>query len=262
MLRLAHHRRTAIVVTVHNLTPHESLPRGARRCLKALDRSIDRWILLNGSETLPLPAERVSVIPHGSYRSLIAHRVFPAPHPEALLYFGVIRAYKNVPQLVRAYAQTSLSDEAVTLRVIGAPWDEDQRQAVESAVQDARATASFRLEALRETELHREILDAGLIVLPYRRMYNSGAVILALSLDRPVLVPDCAATRELQREFGETWVITYSGDLDAATLEDGYRRYLAGAPARRPLGLGDRDWAVLGLRYVEVYESAISDRLA
>jgi hypothetical protein len=57
-------------------------------------------------------------------------------------------------------------------------------------------------------------------VLPYRDILNSGSALLALSLNRPVLVPRRGALAELQQQVGEAWVRCYDGDLTAETLVD------------------------------------------
>ncbi len=57
-----------------------------------------------------------------------------------------------------------------------------------------------------DADLVREISMSEMVVLPYRFMHNSGAVLLALSLDRPVLVPDNEVNRLLEIEVGSDWV--------------------------------------------------------
>ena len=54
-------------------------------------------------------------------------------------------------------------------------------------------------------------------MLPYRHMHNSGAALTALSLDRPVLVPETDVNRDLARETGPGWVVTFAGELRPAT---------------------------------------------
>ena len=64
---------------------------------------------------------------------------------------------------------------------------------------------------------------ADLVVLPYRAIQNSGSAMLALSADRPVVVPALGAMRELQAAVGEDWVRCYEGDFDADELERSIR---------------------------------------
>jgi glycosyltransferase involved in cell wall biosynthesis len=57
------------------------------------------------------------------------------------------------------------------------------------------------------------------------------AALLALSFSRPVLVPDLGSMGELNADFGNDWIRTFSGEIDAATLESA----LGWARQRRPL---------------------------
>ncbi len=72
------------------------------------------------------------------------------------------------------------------------------------------------------------------MVLPYREMHNSGAALTALSLNRPVLVPDNEVNRELAEEVGPGWVFRYDGELTGRHLLDALAAHRARPPARVP----------------------------
>ena len=60
---------------------------------------------------------------------------------------------------------------------------------------------------------------ADLVVLPFSDIMHSGSAILALSFNKPVLVPARGALPELQTRVGAAWVQTYrrrthAGDTD------------------------------------------------
>jgi hypothetical protein len=59
---------------------------------------------------------------------------------------------------------------------------------------------------------------ADLVVLPFSDIMHSGSAILALSLNKPVLVPARGCLPELQTRIGSDWVRTYEGDLTPAIL--------------------------------------------
>lgn len=93
------------------------------------------------------------------------------------------------------------------------------------------------------------------MVLPYAEMHNSGAALMALSMRRPVLTPDNAATRSLAQEVGPGWVYRFAGDLTAADV-------LAAITDRRGRSAGivpdltQRSWCDAGRRHAEVYRAA------
>jgi hypothetical protein len=61
---------------------------------------------------------------------------------------------------------------------------------------------------------------ADLVVLPFSDIMHSGSAILALSFNKPVLVPARGALPELQARVGAQWVRTYQGELTPAILAD------------------------------------------
>jgi len=166
------------------------------------------------------------VIPHGDYRheyvtSLdrdAARRRFDVPSDAPLvLSSGRIRPYKNVPALLDAFA--ALADPTARCLVTGAATDASLRRTIEDgASRDPRVRLDLR--HLRRRDLAAAHNAADLVVLPYRDILNSGSALLALSLNRPVLVPRRGALAELQAQVGDTWVRCYDGDLSAEVLAD------------------------------------------
>src|SRR5699024_8234211 len=97
------------------------------------------------------------------------------------------------------------------------PLDRDLADRIDrAAVRDARITRRFGF--LPDADLVDVITRAQLVVLPYRELHSSGAVLVALSLARPVLVPDGPTTRALRDEVGAGWVHLFSGELDTDDL--------------------------------------------
>jgi beta-1,4-mannosyltransferase len=246
-------RRIAVVRTLHNPQPHEQPQPLDRALLRGLDRATTRWIRLNPFTAQSDPA-RTSTILHGHYRDWFG----PADAPAArgrLLCFGLLRPYKGVECLLEAFAE--LRDPSATLHVVGSPTTPDLRAAVLAAASaDTRVTA--RLEYVDDATLHDEIAAAELIVLPYRELHNSGAALLALSLDRPVLLPASEMASALAEEVGPGWVHVYPGELTGAALATALARSRDAVRAGRP-DLSRREWADAGIRHRGVYLAAVDD---
>lgn len=238
-----------VVRTLHNVAAHETGPRWEGLLLTWCERRTRYWILLNPETPLPRPAPG-RVIPHGHYRDW-----YPvtgaAPVPGRLLHFGLIRPYKGLDVLLESFRK--LPDPAASLRIVGRPTTPQLRELVEQAcAADPRITA--RLDYVDDTTLAGELEQAQLVVLPYRELHNSGALLLALSLDRPALVPDGPTTRAMAAEVGPGWVVTFDGELDAAVLGDALAvtaQRRSGRPA-----LSGRDWPAVADAHLEVYRAA------
>lgn len=255
VLRLAL-TRTPLVWTAHNLAPHEGGPRAEQRSLRRLEDRVDLVVRLNPAG--PAPARASVTIPHAHYRHLLGRLARSPREPGRLLHFGILRPYKGVEALVGAFSALDQRDHPeARLRVVGHPHA-GQAEVVERAcARDGRISAVLR--HVDDDELVAETSRAQVVVLPYLGvMHNSGALIAALSLDRPVLVPRSATNAALADEVGEGWVHQYDGALTAAVLS---RALVATAtPPAAPPRLEQRDPEAQRGRYREAYDLALSLR--
>ncbi|MFM1730715.1 glycosyltransferase [Prescottella soli] len=246
--------RRPIVRTVHNVAPHEEGSVVERSLLKLCDRATTHFIRLNVTTELP-EGKDSSTILHGHYRDRPEYQCSIESDPTRLLYFGLIRPYKGIEDLLPAFS--ALRSETLTLRIVGKPQDEKLAADILAAC-DQSASVTCKLAFVPDAELAAEIASASLVVLPYREMHNSGAAILALSMDRPVLVPATQANRALQEEVGEDWVHLYEGSaITAEAISDAVDRAASRVRTARP-DLSERDWDRIGERHYQLYASLLA----
>lgn len=244
-------RRVAVVRTLHNTRPHEPSAALDAALLGRLDARTSQWIRLNAFTPTAHP-DRTWTIPHGHYRSWFAGRPRPEVVPGRLLHFGLVRPYKGVEDLLAAFA--ALPDPRASLRIVGAASSAGLARAVTAATHaDARVGA--RLEYVDDDALGAEVSAAELVVLPYRDMHNSGAALLALSLDRPVLVPASDVTAALAAEVGAGWVLLFEGPITAGALATALASVREGARSSSP-DLSGREWPEAGEEHMRVYRAA------
>ena len=227
-------RRVPVVLTVHDLAPHDK-DRGFERLLsRALERMFILRIYLNESEQND-PTRGV-VILHGDYRGwLREHGVDLTPRePERdVILFGLLRRYKGIETLIAAARDTD-----ATLTIAGRTIDESYEHELRALVTDV-PSAVLDIRHLEDDELTAEIFDHRLVCLPYTHMHNSGALVYALSVGRPVLARRSPFNEVIAREVGEQWVMLYDGELTAQILKDALSR-------TPPAGLPDLsrwDWS-------------------
>jgi beta-1,4-mannosyltransferase len=244
---------TPVVRTAHNVRPHTPLSGVEAFLLRALERRTTGVIRLN--EQTPVPAGLgVHTVPHGHYRDWFADHPEPPSTRAHVAFVGLIRPYKNVEGLIKAVREATALGSEVTLEVAGQPADPGLGTSLRRAA-DGMPQISLRLEHLSDEDLVDVVGRAELVVLPYRELHNSGAALLALSLDRPVLLPDNEVTRQLAAEVGAGWVLRYSGDLTGEKILAALEQARALPSATRP-DLTRRAWDRAGLDHLAAYRQA------
>ncbi|WP_135849752.1 glycosyltransferase [Serinibacter arcticus] len=251
LIRRIQREKIPVIRTVHNLTPHQETGdrTGAhlREALTALTRA-EIHLVPNDPQ---VSAGSVHLVPHGSYREPYADVVGGSPLPARVLHFGRIEGYKGVPELLAAAAESEVGE----LRIVGSPSDRDvSREVIRAAEADGRVTYQFGF--VPDVDLAREIGEASLCVFPYRELHSSGAILVALSLSRPILVPRTTTTEALQGEVGSQWVRIYES-LDGAELDAALRwSHEALSTGSRP-DLSDRSWQLIRERHKHVTLSVV-----
>jgi beta-1,4-mannosyltransferase len=241
--------RTAVVRTVHNVEPPADADRLQRALLRWFDGLTTHRIVLNDRTACPGPT---TVIPHGHYRDWYTG-TRTATVPGRLQYVGLVRRYKGVEGLVEAFR--SVADDSLTLDVAGATSSPELAATV-TALADGDPRVNLRFDFLSDDELVAAVTSAELVVLPYRFMHNSGTVLAALSLDRPVLVPDTPVNADLAAEVGPGWIHSFAGELTAGALESALSAVRA--PRAPSPNLGAREWDNAGQAHLDVYRAALA----
>jgi len=245
-------RHIPIVRTLHNLELPGDIDPVEVALLRAMERQTTAWIRLNTSTELPSRRPGATIL-HGHYRDWYGRYAKAGQVPGRIVFHGLVRRYKNVPALVTAFR--GVTDPSASLHVLGKPSTPELADRIRAAAGDD-SRIRLELSFVDDAELVAAITSAELVVLPYQEMHNSAAVLTALSLDRPVLVPDNEVNRKLAAEVGPGWIHTYTGDISTAALEDALAAVHCDRPAGRP-DLDDRDWDLGGVQHADAYRLAL-----
>jgi len=221
--------------TVHNLRAHEYKHTHHeehfwRRFLRQLDGivALTATGLEAAQQRFPELRDVASwVVPHPHYRGQYADTLSRAEararlglHATAkvLLVFGRMYEYKDVPALLRAFRELGPAEDVVVL-VAGRPRSPEITQDFRR-VAEGNPRIHFHLRFIAPEETQWFFRAADLVVQPYREILNSGTALLALSFDRPVLLPHHGAGIDLHNDLGKPWVHSYSGTLTGNTLRE------------------------------------------
>lgn len=245
--------RTPVVRTVHNLELPTGMSRFSEFLLSWFDRLTKVRIGLNERTAAEVSGQTQTIL-HGDYRDRYAELSHAEMTPGLIQYFGLVRRYKGIEGLIGAFRDTD--DPSLRLRISGSPSSADLADSLD-ALTDGDSRISTEWQFLDDETLAARVREAQLVVLPYRFMHNSGAVLTALSLGRPVLIPDNPVNQDLVAEVGASWVYTFRGDLSAQDLVSALAR---SAEIKGQPDLGRRDWADAAAAHVRVYRLALQGR--
>lgn len=242
--------RTPVVRTLHNVERPQGISGFDHVVLSGIDRATTLDIALNDHTPTRGGVPQV-VIPHGHYRDWFAAQDSSPRMAGRVGYVGLIRRYKGVEDLVEAFKEWDRT--GVSLHIAGKPSSSELLDGLQAAAaSDDRISIDARF--LDEADFVTAISTSELIVLPYRHMHNSGTALAALSLDRPVLVPDNAVNRALADECGPGWVHTFEGEITAGDIE---RAWIGSRERGARPDLSRREWAAAGAQHRHAFESAV-----
>lgn len=233
-------RGVRIAWTVHNVQPHATGSNPvARALLRLFYRAVDDfWVLSTAAEAevelLGRATARTTLVRHPAYD--VAVPGGEPPRTTELVTFGEARPYRGYLELVELFQKEA--PEGATLKVVGADRGDAYADELRRAVEEADRVRWLD-RRLPDALLEAEIRECAGVILMYRKVTNSGAALLALSLGRPVLVPDLPVFRELAAEVGTDWVLCASD-----SFHDDVARLLAARETTPDLSL--RSWTVLG----------------
>ncbi len=184
--------------------------------------ALDTWHLDRGQRPL-------EVLPHGPHDHYKADpdgaegeplREAPAAVTN-LLFFGVIRPYKGLDLLVRAFEALS-DDEAelLWLTVVGETWEgyTEPLEMIERSPRRPRMTIVNRY--VTDAELDGYMRGADAVVLPYVRSSLSGPLHVAMGYGVPIVMSDVGGNAEAAAGYGGVLLVPAA---DVARLADALR---------------------------------------
>jgi glycosyltransferase involved in cell wall biosynthesis len=251
------------------LTVHDPPATGGRALAthRALWRRMDALIAHSeaGADRLrELGADpgRVHRIPHAAFDHL-TRQPDERPLPRGLadvegpvvLCFGLVRPYKGVDVLLEAFREL----EGAELWIAGLP--RMSLAPLEELAARCRATVRFVPRFIPDPEIPAYFRRADLVVLPYRRIEQSGVLYTALAFGKPIVASAVGGFTEVGERDG---VIRLVPPGDAQALAEALAELLADPAARATLATaaasaasGPYSWDVAAERTLDVYRGLL-----
>lgn len=205
--------RCRVVWTMHNIHSHEAPhPRTERLVQQAFARLCD-WIRVFSASSvrraslyLNVSPDKFRIVPEGSYVGYYPNIVTTQEARErlgidqsafVLLYFGSIRQYKGVAELVDAFKLVPYPNWRLV--IAGPPRVQEHVNEIKWKTKSDPRIVLF-MDLVPEDEVQYFFNACDVVVLPFREVENSGSVILAMGFAKPVVAPALGVLPERLRQ--------------------------------------------------------------
>jgi len=149
----------------------------------------------------------IYIVPHGNYTPFIniqddkekSRKQLGIPNnKKVLLFFGMIKKVKGLEVLLQALKNVIKENPDVLLVIAGKPWENNFT--TYQRIIDENNLANYCLlhtKFIPHADVEHYYCAADLVVLPYKKIYQSGVLMMTLSYGKPALVSDLPPLKEV-----------------------------------------------------------------
>jgi len=261
-----------IVITVHDVVSFSG-PRNIARGKRIL-AGADKIIAHNEESKnelismVSVPPSSISIIPHGNYIESIAelpdknrvrNKAGLSTGNPVILFFGQIKKVKGLDILLHALPEVIKKFSNLKLVIAGKVWKDDF-STYEKIIYDHGLAGNVitHIHYILDEDVVNHFGTADLVVLPYRKNYQSGVLLMAMSFKVPVLVSDIPVMTKIITD-GENGYVFESGNTASLSsklisiFSDTRQMATLGA-AGYELVATDFDWNKIGQSTAELYD--------
>ncbi|MGE5680410.1 MAG: glycosyltransferase family 4 protein [Bacillota bacterium] len=261
------------VFTCHNVYPHEASV-FKKFIYRHVYRSAKKIIVHNKyaydslGRILKRNYEKVSIIPHGNfiYYEELSRSQIEVENTKRnngrieLILFGVMREYKGLDKLLKALSKIKNND--FRLKVCGRADEEFRREYEEMAKQLGLETKTeFNWAEVPNEEVASVILSADIVVLPYRKIYQSGALLLAYSFAKPVIVSCIEGFRDDVIQGVNGYIVDFDNERELQAVIDHIKE---NTEELKKIGQFNREiaekkysWKMIAIKTLELYGNTV-----
>lgn len=230
---------------------------------KLLRKNLDAYITHSESdkqlvaERYDIAPDKIHVIPHGLYDqygevldSKKAKEALSIKEEFVILSFGLIRKYKGIPYLIKAFEQLpSEIIEKSRLLIVGEIWEDHKEllDQIEASPYSERITVVD--EYIPDDKVNVYFSAADVVVLPYLRASQSGIAHIAMSFGKPVVVSEVGGLKESMANYEGTFFVP-PGDIESIR-----KAVLNLFGSERHYEAPDQKWDTIINRYIELIQS-------
>lgn len=264
--------RRKIVVTAHDVESFacdQSISIIAQFCYRRCDaivahNNVSKKELV---DKVNIARSKIKIIPHGSYlgsiiemqsKSFAREKLNITKNAKVLLFFGQIKDVKGLDVLLEAMPKIIEEVPDAILLIAGKVWKTDflkYQAIIEKHSLESHCRTDIRY--IPDNEIAAYYGAADLVVLPYKKIYQSGVLLMAMSFNRPVMVSNLPGMLEVVTP-AETGLIFESGNsakLSEEVVKALKSEALLDGIASKAISMMENkyDWSKIGISTARVY---------
>lgn len=207
-------RGVSVIWTIHNSVSHESKNKKNEIISRKIIATACTRIIIHSKSALK-EVERIYkikisrktlVIPHGNYdghynecptTTLKPLERIDEKNNIVILFFGIIRPYKGVDKLIHAFRTSKRKD--IRLLIAGKCHDPNTREIIDKSIDHDKRIECI-LDFIPKHEVKNLFIKSDIVAIPFEKTLTSGSTILALTMGRPLLLPEIAKVFDLADE--------------------------------------------------------------
>lgn len=270
-LKYCRKRGSRIVLTVHDLLPHDTAD-AHRNTFQHLYDFVDGIICHSDhiearlASEFSVPTNKISVIPHGPFfydlpdvASESTLQSFGINQGKLMvLWQGIIFPYKGIDLLLDAWQRVETQCDNAYLVIAGTGSPELLKQIRDQVERLGLQHVRLHFRFITTEELVALYRAAAIVVYPYRAITTSGALATGLALGKTIVASDLPVFRELLTNRENALLINshLPAELSAALTEliqDQTLRKRLGKNVQ-DMNFGDRSWAAIAEKTMLTYE--------
>ena len=138
---------------------------------------------------------------------------------KVLLFFGMIKKVKGLDILLSSLTEVIKKHSDVVLLIAGKPWKDDfsnyQKLIDELAISKY---CKLDIKFISHSDVSNYYSAADIVVLPYRKIYQSGVLMMSLSYKKPVVVSDLPSFKEIIENNRTGYIFQSENSLDLSRV--------------------------------------------
>lgn len=227
--------KTRVVSILDNIIPHEHRPED---CLfgRYFTRSVDGFVAMSDSVL-----EDLSQFDTAKPRVFCRHPLYDNfgaktsreeslkflgldPGQRYMLFFGLIRDYKGLDLLLRAYADSRFREMDVKLIVAGEFYSGSEKYFELEKELGLEGMVVWKSDFVPDSEVRYYFGAADIIVQPYKSATQSGVTQIAYHFEKPMLVTDVGGLAEIVPDGKVGYVVQPNENKIADALVDFFEK--------------------------------------